>query len=167
MPRPINPDTRTKIIHAIKAGGRRNQIARDHGVSPSTVTLIAKQENLGSAFDRTNTVAATRAAGVDAAARRAALIDELYAKAARALERLEQPHTEPFGGAMGVEFVTTKLPTLRNMASGASAVSTLLNAAGRLEDRNGDSRVEQGRSLLTALFDGLASAHGDDYSAGR
>lgn len=83
MPKPLDPEKREAIEQAIRAGGHRNAIARDHGVSGSTVTKIAKDlETRGDLtdappFDRSQTSIATESRQVDLAARRAELSELL------------------------------------------------------------------------------------------
>lgn len=88
MPRPLDPDKRAAILADIKAGTKsRNQIARDHNVSVSTVTKIARQEGLTGAFDRSLTRNATAAAVADHASRRAALAERLITLAEHSMDR--------------------------------------------------------------------------------
>lgn len=62
---------REQIIDLARAGRKRNEIAREVGVSPSTVSRLAQAEGL--TFDRTQTEKATKAHVADAKARRATL----------------------------------------------------------------------------------------------
>ncbi len=159
MPAPINEQLRADIIRDIQDSQlARNQIARNRGVSPSTVTAIARQAGLGSAFDRSKTAAATHAKTVDTTAARAALIERLYGFANRTLDRAESPYTQIVAGPAGAEFVKTKLPPLRDVQSAMSAVSMAMDKAGRAEDRNGSGDTEVARSLLGSLFDHLAES---------
>ena len=78
MPAPLNPEVRAAIKQDIRDGKSRNQIARDHSVSGSTVGKIAKHleangELAAPAFDRAHTKRATASKQVDLAARRAEL----------------------------------------------------------------------------------------------
>lgn len=61
--RPLEPAKRAAIIADLKAEKLCNQIAREHGVSPSTVSKIA-QEN-GRDFERSKTKRATESRTVD------------------------------------------------------------------------------------------------------
>jgi len=79
VPRPLDPDKRAAILDDIRAGKARNVIARDHGVSPSTVSKVAHEN--GHTFDRSQTKDATAAAVADHASRRAALAERLIALA--------------------------------------------------------------------------------------
>ncbi|GHH67558.1 hypothetical protein GCM10017673_14740 [Streptosporangium violaceochromogenes] len=75
MPPPIDPTKRAAILDSIKLGGKRNAIARQHSVSPSTVSKLAAE--IGHAFDRAQTKHATAASVADSAARRAKLAENL------------------------------------------------------------------------------------------
>lgn len=75
MPTPLSPERRAAIVDDIRAGNGCNATARKHSVSPSTVSNIARDNELH--FDNdwiTTTAAACR---------------RIYAEAAR-LEREEQ-----------------------------------------------------------------------------
>ncbi len=60
MPAAIPGDERREIADAVRAGGRRNEIARKFGRSPGAVSKIAAA--CGVEFDRVQTEKATRAA---------------------------------------------------------------------------------------------------------
>lgn len=68
MPAPLDPEKRDAIAQAIRDGGKRNEIARQHDVSASTVTKIAREletdEGL-TAFDRSATKKASEAIRAD------------------------------------------------------------------------------------------------------
>jgi hypothetical protein len=161
VPKPLNADIRAAIIADIRAGKPRNQIARDHGVSGSTVTKYAGQEGIDKPFDRSHTEKATRARGIDVAAARTELIERMYGVAGRFLDRVEAPYTQVVSGPLGPELVTTKLPPLRDAQAGMSAAAIAIDKAARLEDRQGDGKVDQAKSLLGSLFDTMQKAHGD------
>jgi transposase-like protein len=65
MARPLSYGRRQAILDAIAAGGTRNQVARDLGVSPGAVSRYARQA--GHSFDRAPTAAAVLAARIDSA----------------------------------------------------------------------------------------------------
>lgn len=98
MPRPRIPQAkRDAIADAIRAGGKRNQIARDFDVGVGSVTLIA-QEN-GLAFDRSETKRATEAKVADNKAFRAEVSREFLEKARDLLEQMDGEHLAfSFGG---------------------------------------------------------------------
>jgi hypothetical protein len=163
LPAPLDQAKRDAIIADINAGHKtRNQIARDHSVSGATVTKLAAQAKGSTAFDRSQTEKAARAKKFDAALVRAQLIERLYGMAGGLLDRVESPYTVPMAGAGGeIQFVTSKLPPLRDAQSGMSAAAIAIDKALRLEDRNGDGRVDAAKSLLGSLFKTLRDAHGD------
>lgn len=164
MPPPLDPQLRADILRDIQDGQlSRNEIARRRNVSPSTVSKIAKDSGTTAAFDRTQTVKATRAKQLDNAARRTDLIDRMYAMASHMLDRVESPYTQVITGPAGAEFVTTKLPPLRDAQAGMSSAAIAIDKAARMEAANGDSRVEQARSLLSGLLTDMVAAHGDSY----
>jgi transposase-like protein len=100
MPSPIDPETRAAVLADIKAGLKsRNSIAREHGVSTTTVSKIARVEHIEQPFSREQTKNATEAAVADAAASRVLLSKRFLAEAHNALDALHQPHTAfNFGG---------------------------------------------------------------------
>ena len=110
MPKPLPPKKRAAILADIKAGQKsRNQVARDHGVSTSTVSGIAKQANLTEAFDRSGTEAATRARVIDCKAAREQLKSDLLADAQRFRERAWSPYQVVVSTPEGAEVVTLDL----------------------------------------------------------
>jgi hypothetical protein len=92
---------------------------------------------------------------------RTVLIERIYGVAGRMLDRVEQPYTQVIAGPAGPEFVTTKLPPLRDAQAGMSSPAIAIDKAARLEDRQGAGRVAAAQSLLGSLFETLAKAHGD------
>ncbi len=170
MPPPLDPQLRADILRDIQDTQNepdpakrltRNEIALRRGVSQSTVTKIAKDSGLGAAFDRSQTINATRARQFDAAHERTVLIERMYGVAGRMLDRVEAPYTQVIPGPAGPEFVTTKLPPLRDAQAGMSSAAIAIDKAARLEDRQGDGKVAAAQSLLGTLFETLTKAHGD------
>lgn len=149
MPAPLNPAKREAIITDIKAGKPRNQIARDHSVSGSTVTKIAKAEQI--AFDRAQTENATRARKFDAAAARAQLVQDLYGDAQRFRKRGWDPYTQIISGPAGSELVTTKMPPLRDQQAAYTAVAICLDKAVKLEQVDSQDGAAEAKSLLGAI----------------
>jgi hypothetical protein len=169
VPPPLDPQLRADILRDIQDTATaapeqkltRNEIARRRNVSPATVTKIAKDAGLTEAFDRSQTINATRARQFDAALERSVLIERMYGVAGRMLDRVESPYTQVISGPAGAEFVTTKLPPLRDAQAGMSSAAIAIDKAARLEDRQGDGRVAAAQSLLGTLFETLRQAHGD------
>lgn len=87
----------------------------------------------------------------------------MYTVADHMLDRVTSPYTQVITGPAGAEFVTTKLPPLRDAQAGMSSAAIAIDKAARMEAANGDSRVEQARSLLGGLLTDLAAEHGDSY----
>ena len=57
--------------------------------------------------------------------------------------------------------MTTKLPPLRDAQAGMSSAAIALDKAARLEDRQGDGKVDQAKSLLSSMFESWQRAHDD------
>jgi hypothetical protein len=132
MPAPLPPGKRAAIVKDIKkakkdGGLSRNEIARTHDVSPSTVTKIAGQESLSDAFDRAQTQQCTRASKFDAAAARAQLVVDLLGDAQRFRARAWEPYTQVVLGPAGPDLVETKLPPLRDQQSACTSVAICLD----------------------------------------
>lgn len=91
MPSPIPEETREAVLSDIEAGQKsRGQIARDNGVSTTTVSKVAKDAGIESPFSRENTQKATEAAVADAKSRRATLARDSLAASTEALAALRQ-----------------------------------------------------------------------------
>lgn len=156
-------DEKVRALHAQGLG--RNEIARQIGRGPRTVTRIA--ERLGLEFDRTATAVATEARVIDSRARRAALLSSLYDIAEDDVAYLKQ--SDPYdlvevSAGKAVRYTAQRLPAQdrRGLITG---ISTAITAAGKLEALEGDPGNEHGRSLLLDLADGfrrLAGAPEDD-----
>jgi transposase-like protein len=97
MPPRMAPGLRAAILEDLRGGKTRNRIARDRGVSPSSVSKIAGEE--GISFDRAQTKSATEAATADARAVRAVTSRRFLDEANRLLDQMHQPHVAyNFGG---------------------------------------------------------------------
>jgi transposase-like protein len=91
MPSPIADETRAAILADINTGTKsRGAIAREHGVSTTTVSKIARDAGIDQPFSRENTEKATAAAVSDAKHRRAALASDALDGATTALAALRQ-----------------------------------------------------------------------------
>jgi transposase-like protein len=91
VPSRIPDEARAAILADIEAGQlSRNAIAREHGVSTTSVSQIAKDAGIEQAFSRENTQKATEAAVIDAKARRAALASNALDGATAALATLRE-----------------------------------------------------------------------------
>jgi hypothetical protein len=158
LPAPIDPAKRAAIITAIKAGGSCRGIAREHAVSASTVTKIAKDEQLTGAFERAQTAKATRAKQFDAAAARAQLVQDLYGDAQRFRARGWSEYTQVVGGPGGAELVTTKLPPLRDQQSAYTSLAICVDKAVKLEAADAGDGSSSAKSLLGQIGRALGVA---------
>lgn len=161
MPPRLSDTKRAAILADIRAGKPRNQIARDHKVSPSTVTGIANKGVGATAFDRSLTKNATEAAVADNRARRAETSRRFLDKANEFLDQMDQPYTVfAFGGKDNSYNEHTldrpPIPELRNlMVASATAFDKHL-----LADRHDSGeRVESAKSLIGAIAAGLNAAY--------
>ncbi|MFI8104716.1 helix-turn-helix domain-containing protein [Streptomyces sp. NPDC086023] len=152
-------DADREQVRALHADGHgRNEIARRIGRGPRTVSVIAEQ--LGLSFDRTATEQATRARVADTKARRAALIERYYAQAEKILTRLERDEHNITEVSLGkvVRYKATDLPSadVRNLIQASSAAS---NQAAKLEALDTNNGVDDAKSMLGMLRDGLNAAY--------
>ncbi|MFF9844626.1 helix-turn-helix domain-containing protein [Streptomyces sp. NPDC013740] len=160
-------EAKVRELHAQGLG--RNQIAQEIGRGPRTVSRIA--ERLGLQFDRTATAVATEARKADAAARRVAIAEGLYAVAQDELDYLRRPGPYSLvevSAGKAVRYEVERLPAQDRRALMNNA-STGVTTAAKLEALEADPAAEQGRSMLLSLADGirrLAGAPEDDDGEG-
>jgi hypothetical protein len=158
VPKPLDASKRDAILKDIRAGVKaRNQIARDHGVSPSTVTKIAKDFAITDAFDRSNLKDALQAKAIDDKAYRRATSRRFLEKCNQMLDQMDQPHLVfAFGGRDNTyaEHVLDRAPTgdLRNlMVTAATAFDKHLAADKHDADQTESmASVDQWLDSLTA-----------------
>ena len=164
MPKPLDPAKRQAIEQAIRDGAgqcSRNGIARQFGVAASTVSKIATEAGIEPAFDRSQTVNATRAKAVDLAAGRAALAERWLAKANEALDRSEAPCTAySFGGQLG-EYAEHELPKppageYRSFVTAAAVATDKLVALNKYDA--GGEGVDQAVSTIEGIMSALRDA---------
>lgn len=163
MPPRIPDDKREAILADIKSGLPRNEIARKHHRSGSTVTRIAQEAGLESAFDRSETKNATEAAAADNAASRARLAARFLDEAHKALDDLHRPHNVFNFGGKDNTFNERELPEpptgdKRNLMIIAA---TAVDKSMALDRHDSGAGAEQVGSLLGAMFSEMASRHGD------
>jgi transposase-like protein len=168
---PRIPDAkRAEILADINAGTKgRNQIARDHDVSVSTVTKIAAEEGATTAFDRSQTKNATAAAVADSRAVRAATARRMLAKANELLDQMDQPHVVfNIGGKDNTytEHLMDRPPTadLRNLMTCAAIA---LDKHLAIEKHDGDQGAEAAKSMLGDLAAGLRAVYDASGLAGQ
>lgn len=162
MPKPLDPEKREAIEDAIRQGHTRNQIARDHGVSGSTVTNVAKRMeargDLGDApaFDRSATKRATELREVDQAAERARLRGLLLEDAHKLRAQLWTPCVmHNFGGKDNTHnSVDLPQPTFEQQAKIMTAVGIAVDKIVRLDSAN-DGAEQQAASLIRSLVDDI------------
>lgn len=163
MPGPIPASKRTAIIADIRAGEKScRQIASDHGVSPATVSGIAKDEGLNGAFERSATKRATAAKVADMRARRAEVSRKFLEKADELLDRMDARHLAfNFGGkdnTFAEEWLDRPPPAeLRNLIVSAAVAFDKHLAADR-HDAGGDASTVGG--MLGQLLEVLTERHG-------
>lgn len=159
MPPRIPDTTRAAILADIKAEKLGNrEIAKRHGVSPSTVTKIAKDNNVANAFERTQTEKATRATAADNRANRARIAAELLADVDRFRERAWSSYSYYERGSEGPELVTLDQPPLRDAREAYVAIGISLQRHLDLEKFDADRGAEGAKSMLGQLAQALDEA---------
>jgi hypothetical protein len=162
MPARIPDHTRAAILADIHAGTKgRNQIARDHGVSVGTVTKLAQGDGVTTAFDRSETAKATRAAIEDNRSRRARIAAELLDDVTRFRQRAWSPYTYYERGTDGPELVTLDLPPLKEAKEAYVAIGISLQRHAELEKLDAGRGDEAARSMLGDLADAIGKAARD------
>lgn len=151
--RPVEAAVRARAIELIKQGIPRNAIARELMIAPSSVSVIAREEELS--FDRaTQTASATAARMADLKARRIELIDELVSKAADHLVAIDQPFLAfNFGGKENDynEHTLDRAPT-GDILNLHRAASIALKDARELIRDDDDEGVAEAESMLMNLI---------------
>lgn len=157
MPQPLDPNKRQAIADAIRAGGKRNQVARDHDVSPSTVTGIARTEGIEHAFDRSATKRATEARSADVAARRVQLKALLVEDAHRLRRLLWEPCTiYKFGGKDNtLNSVDLDAPDFEGKRNLMTSVGIAVDKVAALEKIDMGGGVEEAAGLIRDLVDSI------------
>jgi len=161
MPKPLDQAKREAIEHDIRAGHSRNAIARDHGVSGSTVTKIAKTlealEGATPAFDRSATKRATEARAVDLAESRSRLRELLLEDAHRLRKQLWMPCVAHNFGGKDNTYNEHELPqpTFADQAKIMTSVGIAVDKIIRLD--GGDAAEQQAASLMHSLVDEIRS----------
>ncbi|WP_234342273.1 helix-turn-helix domain-containing protein [Streptomyces leeuwenhoekii] len=154
---PVTDEDRQRVRELHAKGLGRNEIARQTGRSQRTVSLIA--EDLGLTFDRTATAVATQAKVADAKARRAAIVQRLYARTERLLDQLDAADRGGFkfttSTVHGIETERLDHVPGQEEKALAGAITQYMNQAVRLEQLDGDPGVDAARSMLGALAEGI------------
>lgn len=139
MPPPLDPTKRAAILEQIREGKPRNEIARDLGVSGSSVSKIARENEL--AFDRTKTEKATRARALDS-------------KAARSVEAVES-----LAVASDLRQRVLAARDGRDARDWATAYGIMSDKHMAFDRYDNDNGAEGARSMLGALAAGLQAAY--------
>lgn len=161
MPKALPDAKRNAILADIEAGRKaRNQIARDHHVSPSTVTKIAKDAAIEAAFDRSHLKHALQAKAADDKAFRAATSRRFLRKCNELLDQMDRPHMVfNIGGRDNVytEHLMDRPPTadLRNLMTSAAVAFDKHLAA----DKH-DAGETGGLNSVDAWLDSLVAGEG-------
>lgn len=152
-----NPDVEARVRHLHAQGLGHNEIVRDIGCAPATLAKIVK--HLGLTFDRTRTAQATKAKQVDAAARRAAIVERLYGQAEAILDRLEAPEHNLVEVSAGkaVKYTHDRLPP-RDIHALINSIGAASEKAVRLEKLDARDGADDVASMLGKLGDALLTA---------
>lgn len=164
MPSPITDTQRQHILTLHKQGLSRNEIARQAKVSQSTVSKICAEDGL--TFDRSKTINATRARVADNKARRAVIVQRLYGRTEKILDRLEQDtYTWTATTKDGTEVVMDSEPPAEAERHHATAIGIYLDKAAKLEDydKSPADGVAGAASVVDKLMDGFTRI----YEAGQ
>lgn len=157
MPAPLNPEKREQIEAAIRAGGKRNEIARDLGVAGSTVGKIAKELETkgdidGPAFDRAQTKEARAALDVDQGVARAEFAKVLTEDWWALRTRMWEDQVDYLGSMDGP--VRIVRPTnAREFKDFATAIGILVDKVDKLtrEDSEGLAAVDAWLKSITGI----------------
>ena len=160
MPAPLAPAKRAAILADIEAGKPRNQIARDHSVSGSTVTKLARTVS-DEPFDRSQALKATRAQQADNKTKRAQLQSDLLDDAQKLRERAWKPYKIVVGSAEGAEIVQLDLPPLPDVRAAYTSIGIIVDKSVVIEKHDSGDDAEAARSVLSAVLENLTVKHGD------
>lgn len=152
MAQPLSVDTRLAVIADIKAGGRRNEIARKHGIAPSSVTKIAQDEGIGSAFDRSAIARAHAARVIDQRALRSQRLAALGALADDAVRRGTEPYETIANGPEGPTIIKLCKPPLREVHAAARTMRDWAETQVMVERHEaGTLETDTAKSTLTGI----------------
>lgn len=161
--RPITDKERAAVRRLHAEGKTRNEIARELKRSPSTVSKLAREQEL--TFDRAAEVAvATEVRRADLADRRARLALDLQADAEKLREQLWQPCTVgEFAGKDG-DWHEAHLdrPRFGDQRQIISATATAIQQSLRLAPAEGGTDGDAVKSMLGTLGEALTRAARDD-----
>lgn len=149
---PITPAQIAQIKELAGTGLSRAAIAREMGISPSTVGKFSPEGS----FDRQGTAQASAAKQIDNRARRAALVDRMMAQAERTLSRLEaDTYTYRVKVADSTFVVTDEQPNSEDERNHLTGLAAVMSTVARLEAIDTDTGAAAAKSMLTALGEAL------------
>lgn len=161
---PLTEDEIEQIKQLHSEGKSRNQIAKEIGRSPASVTKVTKQ--LGLAFDESKTVEATAARVQAMKARRIDLAEQLLGDVEKMRDRLWSPHQYYERSGDSMIPITLPLPPLRDARDGYAALQIALKGHLELISESTDTGIEGKRSVLANLIDGIKKAVAEDKASG-
>jgi|GEM_PF-5238376 len=147
---PITPKQRDRIVQLASQGMSRNAIARETGLSGTTVKKYANAA--GYNFDRSKTKKATEAAAIDNAATREAIVAKILAKLDAAVDAIDISDISQ--GPQATERV------LRGLASASRSFADAAKASPLPQANNNDAVREIVGEFIATM---AASLEGDDY----
>lgn len=156
----VTDEERDEIRRLHAEGHGRNEIGRLVGRSQRTISEQAAK--MGLLFDRSATAVATEAKVIDARARRARIMEQLYDVIEADLAYLKKPDgyvLVEVSAGKAVPFGAERLPAQDRRAL-ITGISTAITAASRLEALEGDPGVAGAASLLTSLGKAFLEAAG-------
>ncbi len=151
---PLPAETVAEIERLAAEGVSANQIAKRLGCSRSTVVKYAPKGS----FDRSQTAAAIEAHRVDAAARRAAVSEELLTVAAQLVRRMGSEYLSFgwFGKDGEYRQRMHDLPPAGEMRQLAGALSSLMATHLRLVQHDSDGGVTDAENALDGFMQAVA-----------
>ncbi|MEU7590691.1 helix-turn-helix domain-containing protein [Micromonospora sp. NPDC049230] len=157
--RPVTQDDYDQVRALHGQNLSRNEIARRLRRSGKTISYIA--DELGLAFDRSRTKAATAAKVVDARERRATLAVALLEDAARLRTQLWERASYVDHGGKEYDRVDWTLdePTFADKLKLMQATGIAIDKAVRLDEYDADPGIDAAKSMLGALAAGLGAAY--------
>jgi AraC-like DNA-binding protein len=156
--RRIDNTKRARILALHSEGLGCKAIAREAGVSPSTVSKVCNEAGL--TFDRTKTMVATQALVADAKHRRAELAEHLLDDADRLRRQLWEPAKAfSFGGRDNTyNEVELDKPTFADQLKILQAVDVAARRHQALVEMDTDHGATEAESVLDRLAESIAQA---------
>ena len=157
MPPRLDPDLRQQIAEAIRDGGKRNEVARQFGVSVGSVTKIAQEDVGREAFDRSATKNATAARVADSRARRAAIASRLLDEAVAAMDDMHKPALVYAFGGRDNEYNEHLLdrPSFSDRRNLMTIAAVAIDKHVVLERHDSAAGHDDAKSMLSGIAEGL------------